>query len=152
MGQLIAFTSSWIDTASSDPIIAGASCQVLNLEVAYAAFCGILNIVIRSPTLAFSAIKPANITKFAHAIRHILTISPHIQIHILISYDNQCHTSKNEEYGSLTTKLSYDHNYTDNLDQNVHDPLSSWSFWNTVRSVCKYSSRMSVGKRMYYTA
>ena len=152
VGQLIAFTSSWIDTASSNSDVADVSFQILNLEVAYAAFCGIMNVVVHSPTLAFSSIKSANITKFAHAIRHILTISPHLQIHILISFDNQCHTSMNEEYGSLTTKLSQNFGSANCLDQNDHDPLSAWGFWNIVRSVCKYSSRLSVGKTIYCTA
>lgn len=152
VGQLIAFTSSWIDTASSNPIIADASLQVLNLEVAYAAFCGVMNVVVRSPTVAFSNTKSADITKFAHAIRHILTISPHLQLHVLISFDNQCQESDSEENGSLATKLSQDSKTANYTDQSNHDPLSSWSFWNLVRSVCKYNSRLSVGKTMCYTA
>ena len=150
MSQLLAFVSSWVDIVSSDPLVADASRQILNLEVAYAAFCGITNIVISSPALENSKNIPADAAKFAHAIRHLLTLSPHVQIHILISLGSQCSRSETEEYGSLVTASSGHHDLVDTVDQEGQPRLSSWSFWNTVRSICKYNSRLSVGKRMCY--
>ena len=51
ISQLLITTSSWIDLASPDPVIANVSQQVFNLEVAYAAFCGVQHVVVQGPTL-----------------------------------------------------------------------------------------------------
>src|ERR1700749_1498400 len=44
ISQLIAHTSSWLDLVSADSIVADVSRQALNLEIAYAAFCGVSQI------------------------------------------------------------------------------------------------------------
>src|SRR5438034_11778787 len=41
ISHLVAVSSSWIDLCSPDPLIADVSRQVLMLEIAYAAFCGV---------------------------------------------------------------------------------------------------------------
>lgn len=113
---------------------------MLKLEIAYAAFCGITNIVIASPATGKDAIK------FAFAIRHSLTLSPHVQLHILVSFDSRCQVGEDEEHGSTLTTSIHDYNCANSVSQEKPQ-LSSWIFWNTIRSVCKYSSRLSVGKR-----
>jgi type II protein arginine methyltransferase len=55
--SLVAVTSPWIDLGSPDPLIAGISRQVFNLEVAYAAFCGINNVLAHGPVLESDAVQ-----------------------------------------------------------------------------------------------
>ncbi|GJD01565.1 arginine N-methyltransferase skb1 [Colletotrichum higginsianum] len=45
----IAYASPWIDLASTDPVVASVSRQVLNLEIAYANFCGVRSIIVPGP-------------------------------------------------------------------------------------------------------
>ena len=51
ISQLIAISSSWLDLASADSIIADVSRQAFNLEIAYAAFCGISQVLVAGPVL-----------------------------------------------------------------------------------------------------
>src|SRR5690349_5070711 len=49
LSQIIAYSSPWIDLCSPDPLIANISRQVLNIEIAYASFCGVGHIIIPGP-------------------------------------------------------------------------------------------------------
>ena len=49
--HLIALVSPWIDLCSPDPLIYNISRQVIHLEIAYAAFCGITNVIVPGPKL-----------------------------------------------------------------------------------------------------
>ena len=133
-------------------MVADVSRQVLDLEVAYAAFCGITNIVVTSPAAnnSNSNTLPANATKFAHAIRHLLSLSPHVQINILVSLGFQCQGEQETrlDYSATTSSQRLDRANTTDQERSQ---LSSWRFWDTVRSVCRYKSRLSVGKRKRFT-
>lgn len=143
ISQLIAFTSSWIDLGSPDPIIAHLSRQVFNLEVAYAAFCGVVNLAIPGP-------RPANgtsgVAQYARAVKQALNTGAYIQFHILMPVDFS-KASVEEDLGDLARFVRPE--YAGNATQTT-DPFASWDAWNTIRSICKYHSRLSVGK--YTTA
>lgn len=47
--SVVGYCSPWIDLYSADPLVANLSRQVLNIEVAYASFCGVRSIIIPGP-------------------------------------------------------------------------------------------------------
>jgi len=144
ISQYIAISSSWIDLASSDPIISNVSRQVLNLELAYAAFCGIQNVIIQAPPISGSYKKHRIISQFARAVSEALAIGPYLQLHILFSItsdkgkgiEDLSHLSRFAQLN--TTETDY------NLDQ-YSEAWEPWEDWDLIRSVCNYNGRISVG-------
>ena len=82
ISQIVGVTSSWVDLCSPDPLIADISRQVLLLEVAYAAFCGIGYLVIPGPRLHHGILHSEGVVCYARAIQDALSLGPFIQIHI----------------------------------------------------------------------
>ncbi|MCJ1248952.1 methyltransferase protein [Trapelia coarctata] len=82
--QLLALVSPWIDLCSPDPIIADVSRQVLYLEVAFAAFCGIEYIFVPGPRLYHGDARTHGTPQYARAIQEVLSIASHAQIHIML--------------------------------------------------------------------
>ena len=82
INQLVAVTSSWIDLCSQDPLIADISRQILTLEIAYAAFCGVSFVIIPGPRLQHGSLHAEGLMYYARAIQDILSVGPYIQIHI----------------------------------------------------------------------
>ncbi|EDN02978.1 hypothetical protein HCAG_00842 [Histoplasma mississippiense (nom. inval.)] len=80
--QLVGVTSPWIDLCSPDPLIADISRQVLNLEVAYAAFCGVSFVIIPGPRLHHGNVHGEGLMYYARAVQDILNIGLYIQVHI----------------------------------------------------------------------
>jgi len=168
--QLLLRTSKWIDLDSSDPIIADVSRQVLVQEINFASFCGATNIIVYGPnvvgtsTAAVETLSQAaaerndahftperNVTQFAHAIEEALSLGVFLNIQILLpmtvdSYDHRMHEVGNLEF--LTRAKKTDPEKEKLL---VSDPLASWDAWNIIRSVCRYSPRLSVGKKMLFS-
>ena len=75
---LIAVVSSWIDLGSSDPLIANMSLQVFNLEMAYAAFCGIQHVMMHGP------LPGSNVVQYARAVSESLGMGPYIHLNVLL--------------------------------------------------------------------
>jgi len=148
LSQLIAYSSPWVDLCSSDPLISNISRQVLNIEIAYASFCGVGNIIIPGPR-PYSSGSTDNdgLIQYARAIQEALTIGSYIQIAIHIPMYG------NEEVQELTCDLrpfSRDQNSaTKGKAAKEIDLFETWDAWNTIRTVCKYNSRLSVGKNQY---
>ncbi|PHH53704.1 Protein arginine N-methyltransferase 5 [Ceratocystis fimbriata CBS 114723] len=140
-----ACTSSWIDLASPDPVIANISRQVLNLELAYATWCGVRSIVIHGPRQD-SARGNANkgLAQYARAIREALTVASRQNITI--------HMPMYREPGLDDSSPS--------LTETVHGTeaaskksseialFSAWDSWHFVRTFCEYNPRLFVGVRM----
>ncbi|KKK14106.1 hypothetical protein ARAM_006730 [Aspergillus rambellii] len=82
MSQLVGVTSSWIDLCSPDPLIADISRQVLMLEVAYAAFCGIGYLLIPGPKLHHKDLHSEGLAYYARAVQDAINLGPYIQFHI----------------------------------------------------------------------
>jgi protein arginine N-methyltransferase 5 len=143
ISQLLAMTAPWIDLSSPDPVIFNISRQILNLEIAYAAFCGVQNVVIQGPTLYASVTGSSTLTQYSRAIKEALTIGPYLQFHILLSMSpSKAKPASFQPRLSDLTRVSSDEDLSESTD-----PWSPWEAWNVIRTMCNYSPRLSVGKR-----
>lgn len=146
MTQLVGVTSSWIDMCSPDPLIADISRQVLMLEVAYAAFCGIGYVVIPGPKLHHRSMHSEGLVYYARAIQDAINVAPYLQFHIwLRTVDDP--ELENDEMGDLAplARLEFLEDWDDGNTAKV-DPFGTWDAWDTIRRTCKYHSRLFVGK------
>jgi len=118
---VIALVSPWIEIESSDPLVAHISKQVLDIELAYAAFCGLGHVVVPGPKVR------SDVAAYAQAISTALAHSTYMQILIQFPID--------EWVGAK-----------DDMAENIlYDPLSAWDAWNTIRTVCRYSTQLAIG-------
>jgi len=118
---VISLVSPWIEIESTDPLIAHISKQVMDIELAYAAFCGLGHVVIPGPKIR------SDVAAYAQAISTALSHSAYMQLLIQFSID--------EWVGD-----------EDNLSENMlYDSLSAWDAWNTIRTVCRYNTQLAVG-------
>jgi protein arginine N-methyltransferase 5 len=146
VSQLIAYSSPWIDLCSSDPLISNISRQVLNIEIAYASFCGVGNIIIPGPrSYSSGSTNNDGLIQYARAIQEALTIGSYIQMAIHIPMYG------NDEVKDMTGDLrpfAREHNSSAKGKANKEiDLFETWDAWNLIRSVCKYNSSLSVGKK-----
>ncbi|KAJ5690303.1 hypothetical protein N7462_004695 [Penicillium macrosclerotiorum] len=139
--QIVGVTSSWIDLCSPDPLIADLSRQVLMLEVAYAAFCGIGYLLIPSPKLHHGGTHSEGVVFYARAIQDALNLGPYIQFHIWLrmvdSPDLEVDTM-----GDLAPLAREEY-----LQQEVGssagvDQFGTWDAWDLIRKTCKYHTRL----------
>lgn len=152
--RLLAFTSAWVDLSSPDPLIFELSKQVLLLEVAYAAFCGIESVFVQGPKLYHGEKRTYGAAQYARAIQEALNVGSHLQIHILLPMIDDHNDDENDEMGHLApfTREEYlmdaeDTRPSKQDKQPKTDIFGTWDAWNVIRSVCKYSSRLFVGKK-----
>lgn len=147
ISQLVVFTSPWIDLASPDPLIAYVSRQVLNLEIAYAAFCGVVNVVIRGPRLHHGPKSQWGITQYSRAIQEALSLGVYLHVHIHLPMVDNTQDDLDEEIGSLApfARESFIKGSLTNKSRPT-DEFGTWDAWNVIRSVCVYNSRLSIGK------
>jgi protein arginine N-methyltransferase 5 len=142
VSQLLATAAPWMDLASPDPVVFNISRQILNLEIAYAAFCGIQNVVIQGPTLYASVIGNSMLTQYARAIKEALTIGPYLHFHILLPMvPSKGKPAAVQSHLSKFARISDDEHLSESTD-----PWSPWEAWNVIRTMCNYSGRLSVGK------
>jgi type II protein arginine methyltransferase len=134
----IAFASSWIDLGSTDPVIAHVSRQVFNAEVAYAAFCGVNNVVVPGP------VEGSDVVQYARAIHEALGLGPYLQLHILLPMYGELET-ESDTGTHLSTFASPDGAGEDNGNTEYDDLYYSWETWDTIRTLCVYSQKLSLG-------
>ncbi|OAG12489.1 Skb1 methyltransferase [Paraphaeosphaeria sporulosa] len=138
ISQLVAFTSSWIDLGSSDPVIAHLSRQVFHLEIQYAAFCGVVNVVVPGPRAANGT---DGIAQYARAIKEALSTGAYVQLHVMMPVD----FSKASEEGDLGDLARFVRpEFAQSPGQQAPTLFAAWDAWNTIRTICKYDSRLSV--------
>jgi protein arginine N-methyltransferase 5 len=137
ISQLLIMTASWVDLASSDPVIASISQQVFNLEVAYAAFCGVQHVVVHGPTLDDGS----RLTQFSRAMQEAISIGPYIQFHVLLPISTL--KSKNAQNNN---HLAHYARHSSKANGGTLSDWSSWEVWNAIRQFCNYAGRISVGK------
>ncbi|KAF1347249.1 arginine N-methyltransferas-like protein [Lizonia empirigonia] len=143
ISQLVTYSSAWIDLSSPDPVIAHLSRQVLHLEVAYASFCGAVNIVVPGPRSSYGQ---HGVAQYARAIKEAMTTGAYVQFHILMPVDStKTAVDDQEELGDLKRFARPEAGAHQN---NSVDAWSSWEAWNTIRSICKYPSRLSLALEM----
>ena len=143
IAQYIAISSPWIDLASPDPIISNVSRQILNLELAYAAFCGIQHVIIRAPlTLGYN--KRQIVSQFARAVSEALAIGQYLQLHILFPI-TPGKSKGNEDPSHLSRFAQPNVSESDSKPGQDSEAWESWEAWDLIRNVCNYSGRISVG-------
>ena len=169
-GSIIALTSPWIDLCSPDPIIYEISKQVLELEIAYASFCGIGNIIISGPGRNGEATAPC-LTQFAYAIKDALDIGNFYQLQLRLSMredledcnEPRSNRSKgmretiSEQRANMSSKRKgqngeslADYARSEFIDGHTSshskkmDSFATWDTWNIIRSICGYSARLSI--------
>lgn len=146
VSQLVGYCSSWIDLGSPDPLISNISRQVLTMEVAYASFCGVTNIIIPGPRQYNNSATTADgLVRYARAVQEALGVANYVHVAIHIPMYHQKDSYAVSLLGDIkpftrAEYLSEDSNEGDELFDN-------WDAWNVIRSVCKYNSRLSVGKK-----
>lgn len=146
VSQLIAYSSPWIDLCSPDPLIANISRQVLNIEIAYASFCGVGNVIIPGPRTYNGGSGNNGLAQYARAIQEALAIANYINISIhMPMYGVEDHT---EMTGDLLPFSRYQSTTDTSKGENEIDLYENWDAWNLIRDVCKYNSRLSVGRLM----
>lgn len=146
VSQLVGYCSSWIDLGSPDPLISNISRQVLTMEVAFASFCGITNIIIPGPRqYNSSAATTDGLARYARAIQEALGVANYVHVAIHIPMYHQKDSNAVPLLGDLKpfTRAEY---LSEDSDED-EELFGSWDAWNVIRSVCKYNSRLSVGKR-----
>lgn len=152
ISQIIGISSSWIDLTSPDPIVADISRQVLNLELAYAAFCGITYLLIPGPNLRGHGVSDSAIAQYARAIMDALSQAPYIQIYIWQSILD--HSEEQiKDMGDLSAFARPQFLNDEDLEQQGRlDLFGTWEAWDIIRSICKYHARLGVGKHIDFSS
>ena len=147
MSQIVALSSSWIDLCSPDPLIADISRQILCLEVAYAAFCGVGYVLVPGPRLRRSTLNGGGLATYARAILDALSRGPYIQIQIwmpIIDHPSN-YAEQNGDLAPFARPSMVPQE--DDEEQRRIDLFGTWAAWDYIRSICKYHSRLCVGKK-----
>lgn len=145
ISQVVGVTSPWIDLCSPDPLIADISRQVLMLEVAYAAFCGVSYLIIPGPKLHHGALHSEGLIYYARAVQESLNLGPYMQIHIWMRMvDNP--DLETDEMGDLAPFAREEYLLDGNDRSQKIDLFGTWDAWEVIRTVCKYHSRLFIGK------
>ncbi|KAL1955166.1 hypothetical protein VTO42DRAFT_8981 [Malbranchea cinnamomea] len=144
ISNMVAVTSSWIDLCSPDPLIADVSRQVLALEIAYAAFCGVSFVIIQGPRLHHGSLHGEGVMYYARAIEEVMDIAPYMQIHIwLPMVDNP--DLETTEMGDLAPFARPEYlGQSLQAESSKVDLFGTWDAWNVIRTVCKYHSRLFI--------
>ncbi|CAL5870947.1 uncharacterized protein PFLUO_LOCUS5189 [Penicillium psychrofluorescens] len=141
--QLIGVTSSWIDLCSPDPLIADLSRQVLMLEVAYAAFCGIGYLLIPGPKLHHSGMHSEGVIYYARAIQDALALGPYIQFHIWLQMVDNPEVEV-DTIGDLAALAREEYIEPEQGPPPKLDLFGTWDAWDAIRKTCKYHTRLLV--------
>lgn len=150
ISQLLGIVSPWIDLCSPDPLIYSLSRQVLDLEIAYAAFCGFGNVIIPGPKLHYNQLHGEGIMQYALAIQEALGASNYLQIEIKLSIIDNGEFEKDDVEDSLAYRAREEYIGTsEGVKKNKMDEFGTWDAWNIIRTVCKYNSRLFVGKEKH---
>ncbi|KAI5306487.1 DEAH-box ATP-dependent RNA helicase prp43 [Ascosphaera pollenicola] len=128
--QIIGVVSKWIDLCSPDPLIADVSRQVLDLEVAYAAFCGIPFLILPAPKLHHAGAHAEGVMYYARAVKEALENAPYMQLHVSLEMiDNPAWEST--EMGDLSPFARAQYTTTGNPSE--IDLFGTWEVWDTIR-------------------
>lgn len=116
------------------------------LETAYAAFCGITYLLIPGPKLHHGSLHGEGVLQYARAVQDVLNAGLYLQVHVWMPMvDNP--EAEVEVMGDLAPFAREE--FLDNFDEDVPvkvDAFGTWDAWNCIRVLCKYHSRLAVGK------
>ncbi len=172
--HVLGVVSPWLDLCSPDPVVYGISRQVLELEVAYAAFCGIGNIILPSPRLHHGRLNGEGLAQYAYTVQEALKIAQYVQLSIILPMMDDSEQDEDEVEGNLAhearakyTGLSDGHSQNTSMDSTREtsrgtdqndgasvrrrksarfDFFGTWDAWNVIRTLCTYNARLFVGK------
>jgi type II protein arginine methyltransferase len=147
ISQLLAVASPWIDLGSPDPVIHNISRQVLELELAYAAFCGIGNVIVPGPILRHGKLHGDGVMQYALAIQSGLEVGNHIQIEIKLPMVDLPEADDVEGQGSLVYRAREEYTGVEHVNAKKAEIFGTWDAWNLIRTVCNYNARLFVGKK-----
>ncbi|KAF6845014.1 protein methyltransferase [Colletotrichum musicola] len=139
----VAYVSPWIDLASIDPVVASVSRQTLNLEVAYANFCGVRSIIV--PGLRRDASRNGGsqgVSQYGRALQEAMDIAPRVNF---IVHMPMYREPGLEEEVELLSALS---RRPQGEASNDIDIYSAWDSWHSIRTICQYSVRLFVAIRI----
>ncbi|KAI9158597.1 Protein arginine N-methyltransferase skb1 [Paramyrothecium foliicola] len=139
-----AYISPWIDLSSANPLIANISRQVLNLEINYANFCGVKNIIIPGPAKDASKGKGnQGLAQYSRAVQEALTVGSRLTflVHIPMYREPLAGTS-------IQTLNSLDNDSGSDETKGDIDLFTTWDSWNHIRTVCEYSPRLFVALKV----
>lgn len=147
--NVLAYSSPWIDLGSSNPLIASISRQALNLEVAYANFCGVRSVLIPGPRQDADG---KAVLQYARAIKEVFHVAS--RVNIIIHMPMYREPGLEEKAKLLSEELegpSSAEEGSGQADEEI-DLFGAWDTWHTIRSVSEYSNRLFVGKPSSLTA
>ena len=150
--QSLGIVSPWIDLCSPDPIIYDVSRQVFELEVAYAAFCGLGALVLPSPRLHHGEKSGCGIARYACAIQQALQIGSFIHFSVTLQMmDNPSDSFDTESSLARLARAEFSTLPEDDRRSSIgqarkHDFFGTWDAWNIIRTVSEYHARLFVGK------
>lgn len=140
ISSIVGLTSSWIDLSSLDPIIADVSRQVLTLELAYAAFCGVSYVILHGPRSNDSA----DVAAYARAVLDGLNQGPYMQLYVWTKMVPE-NSDSEESVGDLASFARREFVVRYESNEGSKNTFRTWQNWDTIRSVCKYSTRLNIG-------
>lgn len=142
---LVAYASPWIDLCSRNPVVSSISRQVLNLEVAYANFCGARSIIIPGPREdECQAGSGQGVAQFARAIQEAIVIGT--RLNFIVHLPMYREPGLEETAETLSSLLPESTSPARRQAGEEIDIFSSWDSWHVVRTVCNYDARLFVGK------
>ncbi|KAI9885696.1 MAG: NAD(+) kinase [Watsoniomyces obsoletus] len=150
INQLLAVSSPWIDLCSPDPLISRISRDVLNMEAAYASFCGFGNLIVSGPNLHHDMAHGDGLAQYARAVKEALDVASYISIAILLPMVDHPSTDVEEVTGGLARlgrqePMGHeDGSKRENGNLRKGDLFGTWDVWHTIRTVCKYNQRLFV--------
>ncbi len=160
--SILAVLSPWIDLCSPDPAVYSISRQVLEIEIAYAAFCGVSNIILPSPKLHHGKLHGDGITQYAAAVQDALRIGNYISLSVTLSMmdipkevdgtkSTLAHLARDIYIGETEDRKAEDGEAEEKDRRKAesstrHDFFGAWDAWNIIRTVCSYNARLFVGK------
>ena len=141
--RVVGFTNRSINICSPDPIVSEISRQILQMEIAYAAFCGIRSIFVTGPALSSADGASPGLAKFARAIEEALTVSANFSISILFPMTDESGNRRAmliDPKGGVGAKELVEAELS-----RKSDAFGTWDAWNFIRTTCNYSSRLYAG-------
>lgn len=144
---LIAYSSPWIDLCSDNPAISSISRQVLNLEVAYANFCGVRTIIFPGPRQdAIKARGSRGVAQYARAVQEAMVVGT--RMNFVIHLPMYREPGLEEATSTLSSELETSKDAATSDAEGDIDIFSSWDSWHVIRSTCNYDTRLFVAIRM----
>ncbi|CAK7567273.1 MAG: hypothetical protein SEPTF4163_005235 [Sporothrix epigloea] len=141
--SIVAYCSPWIDLYAADPLVANLSRQVLNLEVAYASFCGVRSIIIPGPR---ADTDENRVVQYGRAILEALRQAARTILVVQLPMYRE--PGLEEEGDTLSGPGVYPTAASTTAVNEDIDLYSAWDTWHTVRSMCNYDPQLFVAVRI----